>query len=249
MKKRFPLVFSGARVALLLIGLLAMACTSRQAVISGNGALPRSSVANKGASKLELGQVLLTGLVQKISVDEIILSGVSLRIDENTAISANLKVGSSAQALAIRLPDQTRYAFQIVAVTESPAAAIASEPNNESGFEFNGILEVMDGNLWQVSGYQVKVNEKTQLDPVITTGNIVRVEGSILDGTMVASEIGYARFEMDDEKQVGDHPDQIDTGNGSNPGDIGDGKGGDQGNGGNGGGGNGDGDPDGEEEQ
>ncbi len=55
---------------------------------------------------------------------------------------------------------------------------------------FTGILEAMNGNEWIVSGQKVTVDPAAALDPNITVGMIVKVEGQVsADGVVTALKI------------------------------------------------------------
>lgn len=73
----------------------------------------------------------------------------------------------------------------------SPAAASEVAPKVlAKEIVFTGVVEAMNGNQWVVSGQTITLDPAAALDPNITVGVIVKVEGSVsADGTVMALKI------------------------------------------------------------
>jgi hypothetical protein len=118
-----------------------------------------------------------TGVVQGISSDTWIISGIIITIDEGTDIDTDLKVG-----------DIVNVRGWIVADGMWLARVIERAADPKRTFEFTGIVDSVDP--WVVDGIPFQTREWTEIEPGIQAGDLVKVEGRILeDGTWVASEI------------------------------------------------------------
>lgn len=77
--------------------------------------------------------------------------------------------------------------------------------DHDDGGEFWGIVESMDGPMWQVAGRQVTVSSQTEREGRITVGNYVRVEGTLgSDGVWRALEIELEDRDEDGRDEGGD---------------------------------------------
>lgn len=117
------------------------------------------------------------GVVQAQSATEWTISGITIQIDAETEIEADISVGDTVKVEGVILPDNTWLAREITLIVPDDAT-----------FTITGELFSMDP--WNVAGVPFTVAEWTQIEPGLEVGDIVRVTGIILpDGTWVAAEI------------------------------------------------------------
>jgi hypothetical protein len=118
-----------------------------------------------------------TGIVQSIGASEWIISGITIAINEETALAADIGLGDTVKVEGLILADDTWLALEISLVAQDQAV-----------FSFTG--EVMSMTPWLVAGITFDVAEWTLIEPGIEVGDRVRVEGVILaDGSWLAAEI------------------------------------------------------------
>lgn len=118
-----------------------------------------------------------TGVVTSISPTSWAISGVTVTITENTLLEEGLVVGDTVRASGKILEDGTWEAARIV-------RALAGD----SAFELTG--ELQDNDPWQAAGITFETREWTQIEGGIGPGDLVRVQGRILeDGTWLAYSI------------------------------------------------------------
>lgn len=127
-----------------------------------------------------------TGVVQEIGDETWKISGVIITVDEETDIDEGLGVGDIVEVHGWILESGSWLARTIEHAEEL-----------ERGFELTGVVESIDP--WTVAGISFETREWTEIEPGIEVGDLVRVEGRILeDGTWAASEI----TQLDEEKRV-----------------------------------------------
>jgi hypothetical protein len=118
-----------------------------------------------------------TGVVENIAPESWTISGVNVTITENTLVEEGLVVGDTVRVSGKILEDGTWEASRIVRALQG-----------ESAFELTG--EVEDKDPWKVAGITIETREWTQIEDGIGTGDLVRVQGRILeDGTWLAYSI------------------------------------------------------------
>lgn len=116
------------------------------------------------------------GVIQAMGTDAWTISGVTIAVNAETVIAADLVVGDTVSVSGWILPDGAWLAQTI-----TPAG-------HERTFTFTGTVQNM--NPWTVSGINFETRAWTLIAPGIGVGDQVRVTGHILaDGTWVAAEI------------------------------------------------------------
>lgn len=107
------------------------------------------------------------------------VSGVQFKVNDVTNITGTPQIGDTVKVDGRILEDGTWVADTIEPVSDDSQQA-----------NFTGILEVNEGELWQISGKPVKVNPETQLDSDLKVGDPVKVTYNLLDdGTWLALKI------------------------------------------------------------
>ncbi|HEU0294590.1 MAG TPA: DUF5666 domain-containing protein [Anaerolineales bacterium] len=118
-----------------------------------------------------------TGVVESIAPESWTVSGLTVKITENTLLEEGLVVGDTVRVSGKILEDSTWEASRIVRALQG-----------DSAFELTGELE--DKDPWTVAGITFETREWTQIEDGIGTGDLVRVQGRILeDGTWLAYSI------------------------------------------------------------
>ncbi len=118
-----------------------------------------------------------TGVVQQIGDESWQISGVTIQVNEETAVSAGIQVGDIVKVDGIILDEQDWLATSIELVDTTLAT-----------FSITGAVQSMDP--WQVAGIPFTTNEDTLIDADIMVDDIVQVTGRILaDGTWLADTI------------------------------------------------------------
>lgn len=139
----------------------------------------------------ELGVVELKGVVESIAADSYVISGVTFRYDDLTIFSSDPVAGDVVMVKAMLLPDLTYYALKV----ETTDKALI-----DGKFEFYGFVETIGVDMWTLSGIQVGTNKDTMIDPGIESGDLVKVEGSVMAGQLAAEEI---RLKMSSSSYTG----------------------------------------------
>jgi len=117
-----------------------------------------------------------TGVIDQIGGTEWIISGVTLTVDDHTQIEAGLVVGDVVRVQGRILDDKWL------------AKSIERAEEDEREFSITGSVESIDP--WAVDGIEFATDERTEIEDGIDVGDLVRVEGRILeDGSWVAEEI------------------------------------------------------------
>ena len=125
-----------------------------------------------------------TGIVSAIRDDEWTISGRAVRVNRDTAILGSIKTGDDVEADGTIQPDGTLLAEHIRLV--SPPAGLP--------FEFTGLVQSIVSRTWTISGVAIAVDANTHVDAGIVVGNIVQVQGRILqNGTWLATSIQRAQ--------------------------------------------------------
>lgn len=128
----------------------------------------------------------LTGLVESMGEDLWIVSGHEIHVTEDTTIEEGIAVGSRVLVTGIvHDPDEDSPSDE-----QLYAQSITLLEEDTTRFEFTGLVEDISGHHWTIGGNVITVNEDTNIsgDPVV--GDLVHVEGRILeDGTWLARSI------------------------------------------------------------
>ena len=118
-----------------------------------------------------------SGIVQNMSGGSWIISGRSIAIDENTAVSPNINLGDTVAVTGWILEDDTWL-----------ATAINLQEDDLPTFDFTGVINSIDP--WVVAGIGFETRDWTSIASGLVIGDEVRVQGTILsDGTWVADSI------------------------------------------------------------
>jgi hypothetical protein len=118
-----------------------------------------------------------TGVVQQMGDETWQVSGVTITVDEETAVSDGILVGDIVEVQGLILEDQTWLATDIERVDTTLAT-----------FSISGAVQSIDP--WQVAGIDFDTSAATLIDDDIEVGDDVQVTGRILpDGTWLADSI------------------------------------------------------------
>ena len=99
------------------------------------------------------------------------IAGQSFTIHEQTLIIGNPQVGDIVHVEGRLLADDTRLADMIILLRASPG----------NHFTLSGEVEEIGEQNWVVAGQTIAIVETTEIDPSIQSGDLVRVEGVILE--------------------------------------------------------------------
>lgn len=142
--------------------------------------LPGGSLQAEEIRKIppDLGLPLeFTGVLQEMGTEIWRVSGLDIRITEDTLLAQNLETGASVRVRG--------WIQDTGAIT---AASILLAGEEEQSFEITGVLESREP--WQVAGVGFEATDWTEMDGDLAVGELVRVEGQITgDGRWIASEI------------------------------------------------------------
>lgn len=126
-----------------------------------------------------------TGIVQAVGEEVWQISGIAITVNAETEIKGDIETGDVVKVEGW-VWDGVWLAQEIKLVDEA-----------ENEFEFTGVVESIDP--WVVSGIAFETRAWTEVEDGITIGDLVKVEGIILeDGTWVAEEIKR----LDDEDHL-----------------------------------------------
>jgi hypothetical protein len=117
------------------------------------------------------------GVLESNDDDTWSISGLEISVDENTAIAPNILPGDIVEVSGWVHDNGDWLAGSIQPILAA-----------ETRFDFTGTVDSMDP--WVISGKAVVVRAWTLIDDGIETGDLVRVQGPVLeDGSWVASSI------------------------------------------------------------
>lgn len=132
----------------------------------------------------------LTGEVEMIDMATWTVAGQTLLIDENTEIEDDITVGDRVRVEGVILPGGSWLAEEIELVEDDTLPGLP--------FSFNGLVQAINTDTWTISGIMITVDAETDIDDDIHIGDVVAVDGWILDdGTWLAQHI--EQVEDDDE--------------------------------------------------
>jgi hypothetical protein len=121
----------------------------------------------------------LTGLVESMGDTHWIVSGQEISVNETTQMDEGIEIGSRVLVTGVIRTGGVLFAKQITLLNDE-----------DTHFEFTGLLESIDERIWMISGVPVTIDQNTIIlgDPAV--GDLVHVEGRIMpDGTWLAREI------------------------------------------------------------
>jgi len=120
----------------------------------------------------------LTGLVERMGDTSWTVSGQEIRVNETTQIDERIEIGSRVLVTGVIREGGVLFAEQITLL------------DDETRFEFTGMVERIEGRLWTIAGVAITVDENTVIMGEPGVGDLVHVEGRIMpDGTWLAREI------------------------------------------------------------
>ena len=152
-----------------------------------------ANISPMSTRNLELGQALFIGKISQISADSVTVDKTVFRTDAQTRRSASLAVGNPVNVKALVLPDQTRYALEINPAVDDSSSSSSSSSNSSSlgtvEFKLYGAVEQMGDAAWVITGNTIVVDSSTSIESGLAVGSIVEVEGHVVNGSLLASEI------------------------------------------------------------
>lgn len=131
-----------------------------------------------------------TGIVDSIGADTWTISGITVHVDELTAIEDRIEAGDTVEVRGGIAQDGAFW-----------ASAISLVEDEEPGlpFEFTGVIAGMGESTWTISGISIAVDDDTEIEASLEEGDVVKVKGHILaDGRWLAKSIKFA--EEDENK-------------------------------------------------
>ncbi|NLF63598.1 MAG: hypothetical protein GX579_03250 [Chloroflexi bacterium] len=164
------------------------------------------------------------GIVEAIDGNVWTPSGQQVTFGPGTEIKNDISVGSRVKVHTLPQADGTVLVREIeLAQDDDDNRSAGANPAGER--EFFGTVEVMNGNVWTVSGRQITIGSGTEIKGSISVGARVKVHATPqADGTLLVREIELARGDDDDDDNSGpgnsddDHRDD-DSGDDDNGGD------------------------------
>jgi hypothetical protein len=135
----------------------------------------------------------LVGQVTVIGATEWTIGGRPVRVDAETQLDPGLAIGAWVEVTGGISADGDWWASRIRPLNE-PGGALA--------YRFAGTVQSQSDTLWTVAGISVTVDAQTAIDADLTVGDVVLVEGRLLDdGRWLAESIrritpGEAVFEI-----------------------------------------------------
>jgi hypothetical protein len=125
-------------------------------------------------------QFSLTGVVTEMGDEAWLVAGQPVQINGDTEIDDEIALDDIVLVTGTIAPDGTLM-----------AATIVRMPDEEGyPFAFTGVVQQMGDETWQVSGVMITVDEETAVSDGILVGDIVQVQGLILeDQIWLASSI------------------------------------------------------------
>ncbi|HLF87486.1 MAG TPA: DUF5666 domain-containing protein [Anaerolineales bacterium] len=125
-----------------------------------------------------VNQFKIMGIVEAMGVMRWTVTGQEIQINDATQIDEGIEVG-----------DQVL----VRGVVQEGGALLTTDINsfqNETHFEFTGLVEQIKGSIWVISGKAIATNQETKISGDPEVGDLVQVKGRILpDGTWLAREI------------------------------------------------------------
>lgn len=127
-----------------------------------------------------LNRFRLTGPVEEIGATAWVVAGQSIGITATTIIDPDIAIGDRVLVTGLILADSQFEAERIERL----------EDQNELPFSFVGVVQTIDNETWTISGLVVTLDADTEIQGGIAVGDLVKVEGVILEGDVwLAQEI------------------------------------------------------------
>lgn len=125
----------------------------------------------------------LTGTVETMDAGQWKINGQTITITETTELDEAIQVGDTVYVSGLVEAGGALQAVQIERIAEETGLP----------FSFTGIVQKIEGNLWQISGIPVKTDDATTLTEGLKAGDQVLAKGRIQsDGTWLAQKITLA---------------------------------------------------------
>jgi hypothetical protein len=118
-----------------------------------------------------LNRFSITGRVGAIGATEWTVAGQAILVDDETDIDADIVVDDLVSVEGVILDDGSLLAQEIHRIDEAPG-----QP-----FAFTGVVQAIADETWTISGVTVSIDNETVIDQGIVLGDIVEVQGLILD--------------------------------------------------------------------
>jgi hypothetical protein len=122
----------------------------------------------------------LVGEVEEMGETLWVVNGQTIAVTDLTEWDEDIEVGDLVRVEGIVLPGGSLQAEYIILFEDLPGTP----------FDFTGVVEEMGEESWLVSDVEVTVDDDTDIDEGLAVGDLVRVQGWVLeDGTWLASSI------------------------------------------------------------
>jgi len=168
-----------------IVFILALLLSACQTINLGSVSASGTKAALAGSSELQLGQTRFFGNVAAIDKDRIKVDDVVFRVDTNSHIPKTLNIGDAVAVNALLLPDQSRYAVSLISANET----VGNVDATKLAFKLYGRVDGMGGQTWIVSNEIIETHPDTAIDSGISLTSLVKVEGSLANGVLLADSI------------------------------------------------------------
>ncbi len=125
-----------------------------------------------------LNRFSLTGMVDEISATAWVIAGQMVAVTAETIIDPDIALGDRVRVTGLILDDGQLEAERITRL-EDPA---------ELPFEFTGVVQEIGEETWMISGQTITLNGDTEIQGAVAVGDLVKVEGVILEGDVWLAE-------------------------------------------------------------
>ncbi|MDZ4158204.1 MAG: DUF5666 domain-containing protein [Anaerolineaceae bacterium] len=139
----------------------------------------------------QAGKFKLVGKVQNIQGESWVISGMTVEVEPgNLPLGTLFQTGDVVKVEGM-IVDGVLVLVEIESENEKPDDSSSGKDDQHGEFEVYGVLQDIQGSAWLISGLWVLVDTATELDDdtQIQIGDVVKVEGLIKDGVLVAAEI------------------------------------------------------------
>ena len=131
----------------------------------------------------------LTAVVTEMGADQWLLGDLVVLVDADTAVADDIAPGDWVRVTGIIQADGTLLAQRIQKQTDD------GKP-----FEFTGVVQTIGDARWQISGVDVAISDRTEIEADLAVGDVVKVEGQITaEGVWLAREIKLADDDDDED--------------------------------------------------